>query len=109
MSARVKITTLSVITGDCNADGHTGNGHLDCDTSITLPEAGPRPATERNSFGRRRTKRDDLGRGWPHAMSGALLWTTATHSRFCAATTATTSGGEATTSSGARSTSYSNR
>ena len=32
----------------------------------------------------------------------------ATHSRFVAATTATTSGGEATTSSGARWTSYSN-
>ena len=42
------------------------------------------------------------------AMSDAVLWTTATHSRFVAATTATTSGGEATTSSGARSTSYSN-
>ena len=37
----------------------------------------------------------------------AVLWTTATHSRFCAATTATTSGDEATTSSGARWTSYS--
>ena len=49
----------------------------------------------------------DLVRGWQHAISGALLWTTATHSRFCATTTTTTSGDEATTSSGARWTSYS--
>ena len=47
-------------------------------------------------------------RGWPHAMTVAMLRTTATHSRFCATTTATTSGDEATTSSGARWTSYSN-
>ena len=40
-------------------------------------------------------------------MLGALLQTTAIHSRFYAATTATASGDEATTSSGARWTSYS--
>ena len=45
-------------------DGHTGNGHLDCGTSITLPGVGPRPATERNSFGRRAGSQQVGGREW---------------------------------------------
>ena len=44
----------------------------------------------------------DLVRGWPHAMPYALLWPTATHSRFYATATTTASSARTTTASGAR-------